>query len=131
METTTTTTETPSRGALGPHRMLYWLLMMVIMVIVSNNDKLQIVSASCARRLIQTMVWLTVCEFYQTLWPYLLRRLAHGVQVQAAAVAPPLLLAQPEQQQQQLLLAAARRSSLMAAPSESRLLECLARRASR
>lgn len=59
-----------NRGA-----MLYWLLMMIIMVIISHNDKLQIVSASCVRRLIQTMIWLTICEFYQTLWPYLVRRI--------------------------------------------------------
>lgn len=57
-------------------RMLYWLLMMIIMVVISNNDKLQIVSANCVRRLIQTMIWLTICEFYQTLWPYLIRRIA-------------------------------------------------------
>lgn len=55
--------------------MLYWLLMMIIMVIVSNNDKLQIVSAGCVKRLIQTMIWLTVSEFYQAIWPILIRRL--------------------------------------------------------
>lgn len=54
--------------------MLYWLLMMIIMVIISNNDKLQIVSASCIRRLVQTMIWLTVGEFYLTVWPILMRK---------------------------------------------------------
>lgn len=54
--------------------MLYWLLMMVIMVIISNNDKLQMVSTGCIRRLIQTMIWLTVSEFYQVIWPILIRR---------------------------------------------------------
>jgi len=55
--------------------MLYWLLMMTMMVIISNNDKLQIVSANCARRLVQTMFWLTLSEFYQTIWPIIVRRL--------------------------------------------------------
>jgi hypothetical protein len=64
--------------------MLYWLLMMLMMVIVSNNDKLQIVSASCVRRIIQTMFWLTLNELYQTIWPILMRQLAQ--QTPAAAV---------------------------------------------
>lgn len=64
--------------------MLYWLLMMIIMVIISHNDKLQMVSPSCVRRLIQTMIWLTVSEFYQTVWPLLLRRAQAHSQLQQA-----------------------------------------------
>lgn len=48
--------------------------MMIIMVIISNNDKLQIVSSSSIRLLIHTMIWLTVSELYQAIWPMLIRR---------------------------------------------------------
>lgn len=68
--------------------MLYWLAMMIIMVIISNNDKLQIVSASSIRRLIQTMIWLSVSQLYLTLLPRLVERLSKPI---TGASAAPLI----------------------------------------
>ena len=80
--------------------MLYWLLMMAIMVIISNNDKLQIVSSGSIRRLLQTMLWLTLSEFYQILWPILLQRLQQvGPALVTLASAAPEAVSGPNSSQ--------------------------------